>query len=143
MGAVDGRAETVALWIPPDCAELPEPHAARLEPLVDEFFGDRAPFVNEVFECFDATHPHEEAHFYLSFLGTEPAHRGRGIGMRLLRDTLAEIDATHQPAYLESTNDANLARRDESEGFVRTGEFRLPGDGPTVTAMWRPAAPPA
>ena len=131
--------EAVALWIPPNAPELPEPHADRLAPLVAELLGARAALAGEVFDRFDETHPHDAPHFYLSFLGTDPAQRGRGIGMQLLRATLAEIDAAHEPAYLESTNPANLARY-ESAGFRVAGEFDLPGGGPNITQMWRPAA---
>jgi hypothetical protein len=42
------------------------------------------------------------------------------------------------PAYLESSNPANLDRY-RRLGFVERGEFSLPADGPTVTTMWRTA----
>jgi len=128
----------VALWIPPGLPEVPEPHAARIEPLVAELLGDRAALLGEIFDRFEAEHPHDEPHFYLSFLGTDPEQRGRGVGMQLLRTTLAEIDAARQPAYLESTNPRNVPRY-ESVGFRVVGEFQLPGYGPMVTRMWRPA----
>jgi ribosomal protein S18 acetylase RimI-like enzyme len=130
--------EAVSLWIPPGLPELNDDDSARLDALVDELLGARAALVDEAFECFEAAHPRDEAHFYLSFLGTDPSARGRGAGMQLLRETLARIDAMHQPAYLESTNPVNLARY-ESVGFRRFGEFQLPAGGPVVTTMWRPA----
>jgi GNAT superfamily N-acetyltransferase len=129
--------EAVALWIPPGCPELTEPYAKQLAPLLDELLGERAALVAEVFDRFEAAHPRDELHFYLSLLGTHPDHRGHGIGMGLLRDNLARIDAAQMPAYLESSNPAN-DRRYESVGFERWGEFALPADGPTVTTMWRP-----
>jgi GNAT superfamily N-acetyltransferase len=92
----------------------------------------------EVFEAFENAHPNTEEHFYLSLLGTDPLQRGRGIGMALLRETLARIDELGAPAYLESSNPANDERY-ESVGFERHGEFTLPADGPTVTTMWRRA----
>jgi len=61
-----------------------------------------------------------------------------GFGGGLIRGNLAEIDGTHAPAYLESTNDANLERYAKL-GFERHGSFTLPAGGPTVTTMWRPA----
>ena len=57
--------------------------------------------------------------------------------MGLLRENLARIDAAEMPAYIESSNPAN-ERRYESVGFERYDEFALPGNGPTVTTMWRP-----
>jgi hypothetical protein len=58
--------------------------------------------------------------------------------MDLLRQNLALIDDLHQPAYLESTNPANLDRY-RSLGFERLGDFDLPHSGPAVTQMWRDA----
>ena len=61
--------------------------------------------------------------------------------MALLADNLARIDATGTPAYLESTNPANLDRY-RSVGFVDRDTFRLPAGEPEVTTMWRePVAP--
>ena len=128
--------EAVSLWIPPGYPELTEPHASQLEPLLDELLGPRAALVTEVFECFEAAHPRNEDHFYLSLLGTHPDHRGQGIGMRLLAQNLARIDDAGMPAYLESSNPAN-DRRYESVGFEKFGKFTLPDGGPTVTTMWR------
>jgi ribosomal protein S18 acetylase RimI-like enzyme len=129
-------AGAVAVWIPPGCAELPETQAAQVEPLLDQIAGPRRALVLEVFDRFDAAHPHDEDHFYLSLLGTHPDHRGQGIGMRLLAENLARIDEAGLPAYLESSNPANLDRY-ESVGFETCGEFTLPDGGPTVTTMWR------
>src|SRR5882724_3312526 len=128
--------ESASLWIPPGCAELPEPHASRLLPLVTELLGTRGAIVLEVFDRFEQAHPDDVAHFYLSVLATHPDHRGAGIGMALLRANLALIDAAAMPAYLESTNPVNVARY-ELVGFEVCGAFDLPGDGPRVTTMWR------
>jgi GNAT superfamily N-acetyltransferase len=39
-----------------------------------------------------------EPHYYLSLLGTRDEHRGRGLGMALLKENLARIDAERMPA---------------------------------------------
>jgi len=131
----------VTLWIPPGMPELAEPYASKVDPLILELEGPRAPSVNEVFELFEAAHPQVEDHYYLSLLGTHPDHRGAGLGMGLLTENLARIDREGVPAYLESSNSANLERY-ESVGFTRLGSFRLPHDGPVVTTMWREPHPP-
>ena len=50
-----------------------------------------------------------QEHQYLDLLVTRPTDRGRGVGMALLAVDLAELDAIGRPAYLESSNPANLA----------------------------------
>jgi GNAT superfamily N-acetyltransferase len=130
----DGGA--ASLWIPPGEPELSETDEARIEPLVRELIGSHADTVLELFDRFDANHPRQEPHFYLSLLGTHPDHRGQGKGMGLLAANLAKIDELHVPAYLESSNRAN-DRRYERLGFVAVGEFAAPGGGPTVGCMWR------
>jgi len=126
----------VSVWVPPGCAELSETDEARLGPMLTDLLGTRAELVMEVFDRFEAAHPRSQDHYYLSLLGTHTDHRGAGLGMGLLADNLGRVDADRMPAYLESTNPANLQRY-ESVGFAVCGTFELPDDGPTVTTMWR------
>ncbi len=128
-----------AIWIAPGRPELGPEQEQRLEPLLGELMGDGATRVLDAFERFEAAHPHEPEHFYLSLLGTHPEHRGQGIGMRLLADCLELIDAESAPAFLESSNPVNTPRY-ERLGFAARGEFALPEDGPSVTQMWRDPA---
>ena len=131
--------EAVSVWVPPGCPELSASDEAQLEPLLEDLLGPRAALVMEVFDRFEAAHPQDEDHYYLSLLATHTDHRGSGLGMGLLADNLARLDEARMPAYLESTNPANL-RRYESVGFAVCGAFELPDDGPTVTTMWREPA---
>jgi GNAT superfamily N-acetyltransferase len=125
-----------ALWIPPGRPELRPEDEERIGPLLEELMGDGAARVLDTFERFEAAHPDDRDHFYLSLLGTHPDRRGGGIGMGLLAETLARIDAQGSPAFLESSNPAN-DRRYEGLGFRPCGEFELGEDGPSVTQMWR------
>lgn len=131
-------AEAATLWIPPGMPELDESHAARIGPLFRELLGPDVHRADVLMERFMTAHPATPDHYYLSLFGTRPDRRGRGIGMALLADNLSRIDAEGEPCYLESTNDANLARY-RSVGFADVGTFDLPEDGPTVTTMWRGA----
>ena len=128
--------ETVSVWIPPSGTEFSHEAEQRLPELLKELVGSRASEVAELLRRFDEAHPRNEPHYYLSLLGTADAHRGRGLGMALLEENLARIDAKHMPAYLESSNPGNNHRY-ESLGFVPVASFRAPGDGPVVTGMWR------
>lgn len=131
-------AGAAAMWIPPGGQECAPDDEAHLEPLLRALIGSRSTDVIETLERFDANHPREEAHYYLSLLGTAPAQRGLGLGMALLTENLARIDREHAHAYLESSNPVNLGRY-ESVGFAARSEFTLPGDRAVVTTMWREA----
>jgi GNAT superfamily N-acetyltransferase len=127
-----------SVWIPPGGVELTEEEEASIEPMLVDLLGPRAAEVSELLERFDTTHPAGQPHYYLSLLGTHPEHRGEGLGMALLADNLARIDAEGAPAYLESSNSANDPRY-ERHGFVRVGEFTRPDERVTVSTMWRDA----
>lgn len=132
------RCEVAAVWIPPGGTELAADDAERVGPLLEELVGPRATDVLELLGRFDAAHPREEPHYYLSLLGTHPAHAGRGLGMALLAENLRRIDREHMPAYLESSNPANNHRY-ERHGFVKTGQFYPPSSDIPITTMWRDA----
>jgi GNAT superfamily N-acetyltransferase len=127
-----------SVWIPPGGTEIAVEAEARVEPMLEELVGSRAGDVLELLERFDAAHPREEPHYYLSLLGTHPSHVGRGLGMGLLAENLARIDSDRMPAYLESSNPANNHRY-ERLGFEKIGEFYPPGSETPVTTMWRSA----
>jgi GNAT superfamily N-acetyltransferase len=128
-------ATAVSVWIPPGEPEMAPADEDVLRQAVSDELGDGAETYFEVFEQFEAMHPHAEPHYYLSLLATDPDHRGHGYGMRLLAHDLALLDAEGVPAYLESSNIANNPRY-ERLGFAAVGQFTYAG-GPVVTGMWR------
>jgi GNAT superfamily N-acetyltransferase len=132
-----GDHHAVSVWIPPGKRELSEADEQRVAPLMRELLGPRADGVLELLDRFDRSHPHAEQHYYLSLLASHPTQRGRGLGMRLLAENLAKVDKQSMPAYLESSNPANVGRY-EGVGFTPFGSFSTPDDRHTVTTMWRP-----
>jgi GNAT superfamily N-acetyltransferase len=130
--------EAVAVWVPPGVPEMDEADEASVTAGTQTLFGDRAPLLFELYEMFEHARPQDPANWYLSLLATAAKHRGKGAGMRLVEDFLVGVDAAQMPAYLESTNPANLARYGRA-GFERLGAFTAP-QGPIVTTMWRPPA---
>lgn len=82
----------------------------------------------------DEIHP-QERHWYLGMLATRAVVQGSGAGTRMMAHTLERVDADGLPAYLESTNPANISFY-ERHGFEIVGEARLP-DGPGLTQMRR------
>ena len=131
-----GGFEAVSVWIPAAGTEFSSEDEERIPSVVAELVGERADVVTELLRRFEAAHPREEPHYYLSLLGTHEAHRGRGLGMALLAENLARIDRDRMPAYLESSNPAN-DHRYQALGFVPVVTFQAPGGGPCVTGMWR------
>ena len=130
----------VALWIPPGGSELTDEGEAAFEPLIVSMLGDDAPLVIDAFAALEHAHPHDEPHFYLSLLGTDPQHLGRGYGLGLLEDNLREIDALGMPAYLESSNPGNVALY-VRHGFEPRAAVSIPHGGPDIVTMWRPSRP--
>jgi GNAT superfamily N-acetyltransferase len=126
----------VSVWIPPDGTELAPEEEAQLPDLLTELVGMRATEVTELLRRFGDAHPRQMPHYYLSLLATADEHRGRGLGIALLRENLARIDAEGSPAYLESSNPRNNPRY-EALGFAPITSFHAPGGGPVVTGMWR------
>ncbi len=131
-----GDYAAASVLIPPGGTELTAEEEASLGPMVESQIGSRAPEVLALFECMERAHPAGPPHYYLSLLGTHPDHRGKGLGMALLADNLAKIDAEGMPAYLESSNSENDPRY-ERLGFERIGEFVRPDGRLTCSIMWR------
>jgi GNAT superfamily N-acetyltransferase len=132
------QARTASVWIPPGGAELSDEQEAETRQVARDALGpDLASALFELWERFDANHPHDEAHAYLSLLATHPDHAGGGLGQAHLREDLAHWDEVGLPAYLESSNPANNHRY-ERQGFRAVGEFRTVLDDAVVTTMWRP-----
>ncbi len=131
------HARAAAVWIPPGGTELTAEEESGLEALLLDKAGPAATRgIMAICEQIEALRP-TEPHFYLTLLGTHRAHRGRGLGMGLVAESLARIDALGAPAYLESSNPANDARY-ERAGFTARGRFTA-ATGHVVTTMWRPA----
>ncbi|MFL6181894.1 MAG: GNAT family N-acetyltransferase, partial [Actinomycetes bacterium] len=126
----------VSLWVPPGTQEMDEQDEAAAAEMLLRVCGERASLLDLAWEAFGRSRP-EPAHWYLSLLATAPSHRGRGAGMGLVQAHLEQVDDDGLPAYLESTNPANIGRY-QRVGFELDGYFDLP-QGPRVDRMWRDA----
>jgi GNAT superfamily N-acetyltransferase len=121
-----------SLWLPPgshadgDAIQAVVSETASRANLDDIF---------SVFEEMDRYHP-KEPHWYLAIIGVDPARQGHGVGSLLLKSTLAQVDEQGLPAYLESSNPANVPLY-ERHGFELQGEIRG-GEGPPIFPMLRP-----
>jgi ribosomal protein S18 acetylase RimI-like enzyme len=120
--------DPVMAWIFPD-------QQLRLLPPLVRFLGLRTASILGGLERMEARHPHDPPHWYLFILGTEQAAQGRGLGSALLAQVLARVDADGTSAYLESSNERNIALYGR-HGFEMTNEVAIPG-GPRIWPMWR------
>jgi GNAT superfamily N-acetyltransferase len=137
-GANNGAAiGAAALWDPPDRWRHTQREQLRTIPALMLALGRRVTTGRDVAEAMQRHHP-EEPHWYLAVIGSDPSVRGKGFGHVLMRSRLDRVDAEHAPAYLESSNPDNLPYYMRF-GFEVTSEIALPGGGPPVWPMWRPA----
>ena len=135
---ISAGGESASVWVPPGETEFAPAQEDAYFALLASRIGPGLGRVLELLARFEEAHPHDEPHYYLSLLATDPHHRGGGHGMRLLADNLATIDGEGIAAYLESTNPANDARY-RAVGFEPIGAFEGFVPGSTITTMWRPA----
>lgn len=89
--------------------------------------------------AMDKHHPMHRPHTYLWFIGVTPQAQGLGMGSRLLKAGLDQLDAAGRPAYLETSTERNVSlyRR---HGFEIVADYKPAPDGPQTYGMWREPA---
>ena len=150
MGLADGQVfrpasgGAASIWLPSESlGPTPFLQELRALPAILGATGfSRLPRMSAMRSMMDAHHPKSPPHAYLWFLGVRPEAQGFGVGSRLLAHGLARVDAQGLPAYLESSNEANvpLYRR---HGFEVVEVLKAKPDAPPMWAMWREAQGPA
>ncbi|MDA0302259.1 MAG: N-acetyltransferase [Chloroflexi bacterium] len=123
----------VALWLPPGVHSDEQALGEFAAHVIDEA---RQPALFGLMGQIGAIHPQEPV-WYLPVVGVDPVSQGKGLGSALLAHALAECDAQHLPAYLESSNPRNNPLY-ERHGFEVMEVFQL-GDSPQVWPMYRKA----
>ena len=120
-----------AFWLPPDVHPDDQGIASYLEEKLEgSLLEEVSALENEISKSIPT-----EACWHLSFIAADPAHTGKGHGSRLLDHTLKLVDEDQKPAYLESTNRANLTLY-ERYGFESLNEIQV-GSSPTIYTMIR------
>jgi GNAT superfamily N-acetyltransferase len=120
-----------ALWLPPGA----RPDEAAIDALM-ESTADAGTAIDgpKLMQQMASHHP-QEPHWYLPLIGIDPAHQGKGLGSVLLRHATDICDRDGMPAYLESSNLANVPLY-ERHGFEATGRIQV-GGSPVFTPMLR------
>jgi ribosomal protein S18 acetylase RimI-like enzyme len=136
----DTELRGAALWAPPGQWQLsPMQQIKLLPPFIRAFGLLRLPTVFMGYSHLDKHHPEDPPHWYLSVLGVDPEHHGKGLGAALIKPVLDQCDRDGTPAYLESANERNLSFY-KRNGFEVREETEIPR-GPRVWCMWRDPQP--
>jgi ribosomal protein S18 acetylase RimI-like enzyme len=122
-----------ALWLPPGIHPDEDALGAVLQGSVA---AERQAAVFAIFERMGGYHP-RQPHWYLPLIGVDPVHQYKGYGSALLQHALLQCDRDHAPAYLESTNPANI-RLYERHGFEVLDAIQV-GSSPPIFPMLRTA----
>ena len=127
-----------AAWTAPDVALVDDEESERFAAMVERHIGAR---VDHVLQGMGETEAHRprEPHFSLHSLVVDAGAQGTGVGARLLAPVLARCDEDGVPAHLTSSAARNVPFY-ERQGFRVVAETELPGGGPVMRSMIRPAA---
>jgi GNAT superfamily N-acetyltransferase len=128
-----GEFSAVALWLAPGS----EPDG---EAIVNALSEGVSPEKHQdsfaVLEQMDQCHP-DYPHWYLPWLGVNRAMQGGGLGSELLKRSLAMVDESHLPTYLETPNPRTVPLY-ERQGF-QIIDVAQAGACPPITLMLRAA----
>ena len=125
-----------AVWLPPGAKIDRSEEIAQVAPPSDAS-GHGFPAEFPALISQSAAYCPSEPHWYLGLIAVDPAYRGRGLGAKLMEHCLTFVDRDGMPAYLESTNSANISLY-ERFGFKQLAEVRV-GSAPPRFPMLRPA----
>ncbi len=133
------RIVGVAVWMPPDTWRPPSTgQQLRSAPGFLCAFGRRISAASALMKASLKAHP-AQSHWYLSFVGVDPAAQGSGAGGALIRSKQAHMDSLGQPSFLESSKVGNVPLY-EHFGYAVTGSTKVPDGAPALTPMWRDVA---
>lgn len=125
-----------ALWYPPGKSKMGFTQQLPLLPAVIRIAGLRGlKRMIDLGDALDKIHP-TERHYYLSFIGVDPDHQGKGLGAALMQPVLKRCDHEGCGAYLENSNEVNTAYYGR-RGFKVVDEIDMGQGAPLLWPMWR------
>lgn len=132
---VTEQGEAASIWTPPGRWKLPFRDIVRWSPRFVRVFGTRLVSNLLLLEQVEKAHP-SEPHYYLEFVGTDPAHRGKGCGAAVIEPVVERADAEGVGCYLENSKESNIAFYSRF-GFTVRETLAVRKGGPTIWLMWR------
>jgi GNAT superfamily N-acetyltransferase len=140
---ITGDGSGAAVWAPPGRWRVPLGLTMREAGEMRRVFGRRLLLGLRTALLLERRHPKHAKHWYLHYLGVEPARQGRGLGTALLAPILERCDSEGIGAHLESSTDRNRVLYERND-FALKEIYSMPGrGGPPVRSMWRQPRPAA
>ncbi len=132
----DGAIAAAAVLYPPGAYPLPwfDELQVTLTSVVGHSRYDRRAWQDWLAEV-GKHHPHTP-HYYLEYLGVEPAFQGQGLGSHLLAELTRRADRAGAGCYLETATERNLPLY-QRFGFQVTAQKEI--IGLPAWFLWRPA----
>ncbi|MEY4338251.1 MAG: hypothetical protein RLZ14_101 [Actinomycetota bacterium] len=127
--------EAAALWAPPGQWKVPLRSIVRYTPRFLKLYGTSFVSNLAVLTDLEKLHP-TEPHYYLEFIGADPAHQGKGFGGALMTPMLERADREGVGMYLENSKEKNIAFY-ARHGFEVRRTMQHRRNGPTMWLMWR------
>ena len=137
--AISSSLEGVAMWFPPETADMSLWGIIRcgglsLLPKIGRFTG-KMQRLNEYTNLIRRRHA-PFRHWFLQTLGVAPVFQGRGYAGALLKAMLVRIDEEHLPCYLDTENSENVFIY-QHYGFKVIEQGVIPGTDLSYWAMLR------
>jgi len=133
------EARGVAVWLLPQAPEV-ESQAAQQKRtfLQTELSADGCANYYRIIKFMSAKSATlvDDAAWYLSIVGVDPAAQGQGLGRKLLEPTIAEADRAGVTCYLETFSPRNLPFY-QRLGFAAAARFTEPTTGAEYTVTIR------
>jgi len=127
-----------AIWSPPGHWKIRFRTVLRHSPTFLELYRWRFLPNLKVLDTMEKAHP-DAPHYYLEFIGTDPAHQGKGYGTALVQPMVDRADTEGVGMYLESSKESNVPfyARFGFEVTRTIDHGRASAAGPRMWLMWR------
>lgn len=141
--ATSPSLEGVAVWLPSEKAEISfwralRAGAFRLRGTVGKEIMNNILSFSDYIDGLHRQHV-PGSHWYLFFIGVDPAYQGKGFASRLIRPMLSRLDQEKKSCYLVTQNEQNVALY-EHYGFAVVDHSTIPGTGVGHWEMFREPA---
>ncbi len=137
------NVEGVAVWFPPGVVDLDPDLMARagVTELASAIGEEPLARIMPLFGKFEALRKRDASfpHWYLSLIGVDPEHQGKGVAGSLLRPQLTHADSEGLPCYLETCEPSNVSFY-QKYGFVVVVDET---DTESGVQMWTFLRPPS